>query len=42
MLDLATDIHICNNPAEFDEKALAADNNIVIPGGTETEIEGIG
>ncbi|KAF2728908.1 hypothetical protein EJ04DRAFT_404670, partial [Polyplosphaeria fusca] len=41
-LDPATDIHICNNPAEFQWKALAAVNDIVLAGGSETRIEAWG
>ena len=41
-LDPATDIHICNNPAEFDWKAPAADDDVVLAGGTETKIEAWG
>jgi hypothetical protein len=41
-LDPATDIHICNNPAEFYWKAPAADDNIVLAGGSETPIEAWG
>ncbi|EUC27508.1 hypothetical protein COCCADRAFT_9908 [Bipolaris zeicola 26-R-13] len=38
-LDPATDIHICNNPAEFNWKTPAADNDVVLAGGTEPKIE---
>jgi len=41
-LDPATDIHICNNPAEFQWKAPAADDDLVLAGGTETRIEAWG
>ncbi|KAF2023195.1 hypothetical protein EK21DRAFT_95114 [Setomelanomma holmii] len=41
-LDPATDIHICNNPAEFHWKAPAADDDIVLAGGSETIIEAWG
>ena len=41
-LDPATDIHICNNPAEFQWKTPAADDDLVLAGGTETRIEAWG
>lgn len=41
-LDPATDIHICNNPAEFQWKAPAADDDIVLAGGSEMSIEAWG
>ena len=41
-LDPATDIHICNNPAEFQWKAPAADDDIVLAGGSEMPIEAWG
>ncbi|KAF2023518.1 hypothetical protein EK21DRAFT_94852 [Setomelanomma holmii] len=41
-LDPATDIHICNHSAEFYWKAPAADDDIVLAGGSETSIEAWG
>ncbi|KAI2483744.1 hypothetical protein Ptr902_06061 [Pyrenophora tritici-repentis] len=41
-LDPATDIHICNNPAEFQWKAPAADDDVVLAGGSEMSIEAWG
>jgi hypothetical protein len=41
-LDPATDVHICNNPAEFQWKAPAADDDIVLAGGSEMLIEAWG
>ncbi|KAF2024704.1 hypothetical protein EK21DRAFT_26232, partial [Setomelanomma holmii] len=41
-LDPATDIHICNNPAEFYWKAPAADDDIVLAGASDTPIEAWG
>ena len=41
-LDPATDIHICNNSAEFHWKAPAADDDIVLAGGAETPIQAWG
>ncbi|EOA88011.1 uncharacterized protein SETTUDRAFT_27948 [Exserohilum turcica Et28A] len=41
-LDPATNIHICNNPAEFEWKAPAADDDVVLAGGTKTKIEAWG
>ncbi|KAF2747586.1 hypothetical protein M011DRAFT_526178 [Sporormia fimetaria CBS 119925] len=41
-LDPATDIHICNNPAEFQWKRPATDDDTVLAGGTETPIEAWG
>jgi len=40
-LDPATDIHICNNPAEFQWKSPAADD-YVLAGGSETKIDAWG
>jgi hypothetical protein len=39
MLDPATNSHICNNSTEFEWKAPAANNNIVLAGRSETPIE---
>ncbi|CAE7204972.1 hypothetical protein PTNB73_07013 [Pyrenophora teres f. teres] len=41
-LDPATDIHICNNPAEFQWKTPAADDDVVLAGGSEFLIEAWG
>ena len=41
-LDPATGIHICNNPAEFQWKTPAADDNVVLAGGSEFLIEAWG
>lgn len=41
-LDPATDIHICNNPSEFQWKSPAADDDVVLAGGSETKIEAWG
>lgn len=41
-LDPATDIHICNNTAEFQWKAAAAPDDIVLAGGSEMSIQAWG
>ena len=41
-LDPATDVHICNNTAEFQWKAPAAPDDIVLAGGSEARIEAWG
>jgi len=41
-LDPGTDIHICNNPAEFRWKKPAADNDFILAGASETSIEAWG
>ena len=41
-LDPATDVHICNNTAEFQWKAPAALDDIVLAGGSEARIEAWG
>jgi hypothetical protein len=41
-LDPATDVHICNNPAEFQWKTPAADDDVVLAGGSEISIEAWG
>jgi hypothetical protein len=41
-LDLAADIHICNDPAEFQWKAPATNDDIILTGNTETPIQAWG
>jgi hypothetical protein len=41
-LDPATDIHICNNAAEFQWKAPAAPDDVVLAGGSQVRIEAWG